>query len=164
MDNVAEYDEVISDDSALLLDRLVRSLHRNKDGFLSTNEKDPKRSIDEWHNAVCLYIYTLDDGLYTLNTFYVYGGFEPHTYEDWREIAFSAIDELNENAASNWHGVYGWSTTTIRITPIRTGDLFIAIDAQGVRSVRVSFSARKSKRTPHTRTKSKARKNPGVGI
>lgn len=152
MDSVAEYDEVVSDDGALLLDRLVRSLHRNKDGFLSTNEKNPKASIDDWHNAVCLYIYTLDDELYTLNTYYVFGGFEPHKYEDWCAIAHSAIDDLNKLAGSNWHGVYGWSTTTIRVTPIRTNDLFIAIDAEGVRSVRVSFNPRKSK---HAARKSK---------
>lgn len=149
-ESVAEYDEIISDDGALLLDRLVRSLHRNKDGFLSVDEKHPKRGIDPWHNAVCLYIYAVDDdGLYTLNTYYVYGGHDPHSYEEWREIAFDAVDELNEHASSNWHGIYGWSTTTIRVTPIRTGDLFIAIDADGVRSVRVSFNNRKDKRAAH---------------
>lgn len=149
MSDVPEYDEAITDDGALLLDRLVRSLHRNKDGFLSTDEKHPKRSIDDWHNAVCLYIYALDDdGFYTLNTYYVYAGDGPHSYETWREIAYEATDELNEqaDAGANWHGVYGWSTTTIRVTPIRTGDLFIAVDAEGVRSVRVSFNNRKDKR------------------
>lgn len=155
MNNVAEYDELVTDDGALLLDRLVRTLHRNKDGFLSADEKHPARSVDEWHNAVCLYIYTVDDDLYTLNTFYVYGGTdEPHSYEEWREIAHHAIDELNDNAGSNWHGVYGWSTTTIRITPIRTGDLFVAIDNDGVRCVRVSFGAGKNKRASHKGAKS----------
>lgn len=151
MEYVAEWDEIISDDGALLLDRLVRSLHRNKDGFLSTDEKNPQKSIDEWHNAICLYIYTVDeDGLYTLNTFYVYGGFEPHSYEEWRDIAAEATDELNEDADSiSWHGVYGWSTTTIRMTPIRTGDLFICVDANGVRGVRITFNSRKVKRETH---------------
>jgi hypothetical protein len=148
-DSIAEYDDVVTDDGALLLDRLVRGLHRNKDGFLSVNEKNPKHSIDVLHNAVCLYIYTVDDGLYTLNTYYVYGGREPHTYEEWREIAFSEIDQLNDDSGSNWHGVYGWSTTTIRITPIRNGDLFVAIDAKGARGVRVSFSAGGNKRASH---------------
>jgi hypothetical protein len=149
--NVPEYDEVITDDGALLLDRLVRSLHRNADGFLSTDEKHPKRSIDEIHNAVCLYIYAVDgDGFYTLNTYYVYGGSDPHTYEEWREIAFAAVDDLNEQRTDdNSYGVYGWSTTTIRVTPIRTGDLFIAIDADGVRSVRITFNSRKAKRASH---------------
>lgn len=155
MDAIAEYDELVTDDGALLLDRLVRSLHRNKDGFLSADEKHPARAVDEWHNAVCLYIYTVDDDLYTLSTFYVYGGTdEPHSYEDWREIAHSAIDELNDNSGPNWHGVYGWSTTTIRITPIRTGDLFVAIDTAGVRCVRISFDPGKSKRASHKGTKS----------
>lgn len=152
MDSVAEYDEAVVDDGALLLDRLVRGLHRNKDGFLSVDEKHPKRSIDEWHNAVCLYIYTIDDDLYTLNTHYVYGGYEPHTYEEWLSIANAEVDRLNEQAGSNWHGVYGWSTTTIRITPIRNGDLFIAIDDEGARGVRISFSAGKNK---HASRKSK---------
>lgn len=141
---VAEYDEIISDDGALLLDRLVRSLHRNKDGFLSTNEKNPQVSVDEWHNAICLYIYTADEhGFYTLNTYYVYGGKEPHSYEEWREIAFESTDELKENSDVN---VYGWSTTTIRVTPIRTGDLFICVDVNGVRGVRITFNTRKAKR------------------
>lgn len=153
MSDVPEFDEVITDDGALLLDRLVRSLHRNADGFLAPDERNPKHHIDEWHNAVCLYIYaTDDDGFHTLSTYYIYAGNdETHTYEEWREIAHEATDELNEEAKANinWHGVYGWSTTTIRITPIRNGDLFIAVDAEGVRSVRVSFSARKDKRAPH---------------
>lgn len=151
MINVPEYDEAITDDGALLLDRLVRSLHRNSDGFLSTDEKNPKRSIDEWHNAVCLYIYAVDDdGFYTLNCYYVYGGDdEPHTYEEWRAVAFESVDELNEQQKGNWYGVYGWSTTTIRITPIRNGDLFVAIDDDGVRSVRVAFNSRKSKHASH---------------
>lgn len=149
MFNVPEYDEAITDDGALLLDRLVRSLHRNADGFLSTDEKNPKRSIDDWHNAVCLYIYTVDDGFYTLNCYYVYGGDEPHTYEEWKQIAFEATDELNKQQKDNWYGVYGWSTTTIRITPIRNNDLFIAIDDDGVRSVRVAFNSGKSKHASH---------------
>lgn len=151
-DSVAAYDDLVTDDGALLLDRLVRGLHRNKDGFLSVNEKNPKASIDELHNAVCLYIYTVDDGLYTLNTHYVYGGREPHKYEEWREIAFAEVDLLNSEASANWHGIYGWSTTTIRITPIRNGDLFIAIDAEGARGVRISFSPRANK---HATRKSK---------
>lgn len=150
MDSVPEYDEAITDDGALLLDRLVRSLHRNADGFLSTDEKHPKRSIDEWHNAVCLYIYALDeDGFYTLNTYYVYAGDEPHTYEEWRAIAYDATDEINKQKGDHLHGIYGWSTTTIRVTPIRTGDLFIAVDVEGVRSVRVSFDSRKTKHAAH---------------
>lgn len=149
-DSVAEFDEIVTDDGALLLDRLVRSLHRNLDGFLSTDEKHPKRSIDEWHNAICLYIYAVDDdGFYTLNTYYVFGGYEPHSYEEWRKIAHETIDELNAHAGEGWHGVYGWSTTTIRVTPIRTGDLFVAVDADGVRSVRISFNTRKAKRATH---------------
>jgi len=150
MTDIAEWDEIVSDDGALLLDRLVRSLHRNKDGFLVPDERNPKHHVDSWHNAICLYIYTVDeDELYTLNTHYVFGGFEPHSYEEWREIAFDAIDELNKQAESNWHGVYAWSTTAIRMTPMRTGDLFIAVDANGVRGVRLSFNSRKVKREAH---------------
>lgn len=154
MIEVPEYDEAITDDGALLLDRLVRSLHRNADGFLSPDERNPKHHIDEMHNAVCLYIYAADDdGFYTLNTHYIYGGEEQHTYEEWREITFDAVDDLNLQKAVNWFGIYGWSTTTIRVTPIRTGDLFIAVDTDGVRSVRVSFDTRKAKRASHTRKK-----------
>jgi hypothetical protein len=146
IDSVPEWDEVVLDDGALLLDRLVRSLPRNKDGFLSTDEKNPRKSIDGRQNAVCLYIYTVDDELFTLNTFYVYGGHQQHTYEEWREIAFTAIDELNEQAEDNWHGVYAWSVTTIRVTPIRTGDLFIAVDTNGARGVRISFDTKRNER------------------
>lgn len=151
MDSVAAYDELVTDDGALLLDKLVRSLHRNKDGHLGIDEQHHKNSIDEWHNAVCLYIYTVDDELYTLTTHYVYGGKEPHTYEEWTLIANEAIDELNEIGGVNWHGVYGWSTTVIRITPVRTGDLFIAIDKNGVRGVRISFNSRGNKRASRKR-------------
>lgn len=151
MFNVPEYDEAVVDDSALLLDRLVRSLYRNGDGFLSVNERSPKHHVDEWHNAVCLYIYAEDgDGFYTLNTYYVYGGRDPHTYEEWRDIAFEATDELNtQTKSASWFGVYGWSTTTIRVTPIRNGDLFIAVDKEGVRSVRIAFDTREAKHAAH---------------
>lgn len=155
MISIPEYDELVSDDGALLLDRLVRSLHRNKDGFVAVDERNPKHHIDAWHNAVCLYIYTADDDeLYTLNTYYVFGGFEPHSYEEWREIAFDAVDELNKQ--DNFYGVYAWSTTTIRMTPIRTGDLFIAIDVDGVRGVRITFDSRKAKRETRKSKKFKA--------
>lgn len=149
-DLIAEYDEIISDDGALLLDRLVRSLYRNKDGFLSTTEKYSD-GIEDQHNAVCLYIYTVDEyGFYTLNTYYVYGGKEPHSYKEWCDIANESTDELNAKAdAAIWHGVYGWTTTTIRITPIRTGDLFICVDANGVRGVRITFNSRKNKHETH---------------
>jgi hypothetical protein len=154
-DYIAAYDEAVSDDGALLLDRLVRSLHRNKDGFLAADERSPKHHVDDWHNAICLYIYTTDeDKLFTLNTHYVFGGFKPHNYTEWCAIAFSAIDELNKQAELGWHGVYAWSTTTIRMTPMRTGDLFIAVDVNGVRGVRLSFNSRKAKRETHKSKKS----------
>lgn len=148
-DFLSAYDEVISDDGALVLDRLVRGLHRNDDGHLAINEKAHKKSVEENHNAACLYIYTKDAGLYTLNTYYVYGGDNPNTYEEWREIVNTEIDSLNKQAGPNWHGVYGWNTTTIRITPMRTGDLFVAIDADGARGVRLAFNTRKDKREAH---------------
>lgn len=150
MIEVPAYDEVINDDGALLLDRLVRGLYRNKDGFLAPDERNPKHHVDDLHNAVCLYIYAEDvDGFYTLNMYYVYGGRDPHTYDDWRDIAFDAVDELNKQAEEKRYGIYGWSTTTIHVTPIRTGDLFIAIDEKGVRGVRISFDTRKAKRASH---------------
>lgn len=146
-DDVAEYNEIVSDDGALLLDRLVRSLYRNKDGFLCVSERNQRAEIENTHNAVCLYIYTADEhGFYTLNTYYVYGGKEPHSYEEWRDIAFESADELNDGADIS---IYGWSTTTIRVTPIRTGDLFICIDSNGVRGVRIAFDTRKAKRETH---------------
>jgi hypothetical protein len=146
MSSVPEWDEAISDDGALLLDRLVRSLYRNKDGFLCVDERAQKSGVDEQHNAVCLYIYTADEnGFYTLSTYYVYGGKEPHSYEEWRAIAFESVDELKDSADIDI-SVYGWSTTTIRVTPIRTGDLFICVDENGVRGVRITFNTRKAKR------------------
>lgn len=146
-DFIPEWDEIISDDGALLLDRLVRSLYRNKDGFLSANDRNQRSGVEEMHNAVCLYIYTEDEnGFYTLNTYYVYGGKDPHSYEEWREIAFEAADELKDGADIC---IYGWTTTTIRVTPIRTGDLFICVDDNGVRGVRITFNSRARKHEAH---------------
>jgi hypothetical protein len=149
MTEAVDYDEFLTDDGALLLDKLLRTLHRNKDGHLATDQQAHRAAIEENHNAAVLYIYTVDDAeQYTLNTHYVYGGHEPNSYESWREIVNAEVDDLNDNAAEGWHGVYGWTTTVIRITPLRNGDLFIAIDDNGARGVRLAFNTRKNKHAP----------------
>lgn len=151
--DVPEYEEAVLDDGKLTLDRLVRSLYRNKDGLLCVNEKNHKSAIDEMHNAVCLYVYYQDSGMYMIDAYYVYAYDKPESYEEWRQIAWSATDDLNKKPPEGFYGVYGWLTTNIRVSVIRNGDMMIKVDAEGATGVRISFNRRRKGRKAHRGTK-----------
>lgn len=70
-------------------------------------------------------------------------------------------EKLEKYSGKNWHGVYGWSTAYVQITPLRNGDLFIKVDADGARGVRLSFSPRTSKQAARNEKNSKAKRNAG---
>lgn len=148
-------EESILDDSELLQDRLLRSLHRNTDGHLAGSKKLHLESIEETHNVATLYIYTLDKDTYMLHTHYVYSH-EPLSYKEWLELVVRECFAIEEDKTDAYYGVYGWSTGYLRITPMRTGDLFIKIDADGATGVRLSFNPRTGKRNAHKETKQKS--------
>jgi hypothetical protein len=140
--------EGILDDDDLLKDRLLRSLHRNNDGHLAVQVKHHEKAVTESHNAAVLYIYTRDGRAYTLHEHYVYS-FDPRNYKEWNDAVKKEIERIILSKPKDWHGVYGWLTSTIVITPLRTGDLLIKVDKDGARGVRLSFDTRKAKHEAH---------------
>jgi hypothetical protein len=139
-------DEEILDDSALLADRLIRSLHRNTDGHVAANQQQHESSVELAHNVAILYIYTVDaDEAYMLHEHYVYSH-EPCNYQAWLEIVNNEIEGITANPVKGFVGIYGWSTGHVKITPLRNGDLFIKIDKDGARCVRLAFNNGKAKR------------------
>lgn len=150
--------EIILDDDDLLKDRLLRSLHKNNQGHLATTSHNHEKSISAAHNAAVLYIYTREDKAYTLHEHYIYSH-DSHTYKEWQEITLKEITRILKTPPKDWHGVYGWLTSTIVITPLRTGDLFIKVDKDGAQGVRISFDSRKAKHETH---KEKAVKKKGA--
>lgn len=136
--------EQVVDDSALLADRLVRSLHRNADGHLAGDQYT--HDVEKQHNVGILYIYTHDrDGLYSLQEHYVYVD-KAHSYKEWLRILLPEARRVSRRIGKPLHGVYGWNTSYIQITPLRTGDLFITIDDKGARGVRLAFGPSETKR------------------
>lgn len=138
-------EDVLLSDARLTLDRLIRSLYQNKDGLLCTNEKNHKTAIDDNHNALCLYVYYKEakEEAYYLDVFYVYVAYPPESYAEWVQAAHESTDRLNAHPPDGFFGVYGWTTTVIKVTPIRTDDMLIAVDKQGARGVRISFDTRR---------------------
>lgn len=136
-------EDIVYDDSDLLADRLLRSLHRGKDGHLASAHNVHKAGVADEHNVAVLYCYTFDDGLYTLHHHYVHSE-TPLTYKKWSDLALSEAKRLHRNSGPNFQGVYGWITSRVQITPLHTGDIFIKIDEEGARGVRLSFSSRKA--------------------
>lgn len=138
-------EDVVLDDSILLQDRLVRSLHRNNDGHLAGSHRGHETDRD--HNVAVLYVYTRDpDGLYTLHEHYAYSE-KSLNYKEWCKYAHEEARKIAQQySKKDLHGVYGWNTAFIQITPLRTGDLFIKIDEKGAHGVRLSFGSRTSKR------------------
>lgn len=148
--------EQVVDDSVLLADRLIRSLHRSPDGHLGSDQYSHKNSVEKYHNVAILYIYTADsDGLYSMHEHYVYSS-EPHTYGAWCKLATEEAKRITKRRDKDLHGVYGWTTANVQITPLRTGDLFITVDKEGARGVRLAFNSTKAKR--ETRKGSKREK------
>lgn len=132
--------EVVLDDSALLADRVVRSLHRNNDGHLAINKSLHADSITKLHNVVILYIYTEDELGFTLHEHYVWNP-NPRGYKDWCRLALTEFQYLSKHGGKDFYGVYGWVTSTVHITPLRNGDLFIKIDKSGATGVRLAFNS-----------------------
>jgi hypothetical protein len=153
--------ETILDDDDLLKDRLLRSLHKNNDGHLSTTSHNHEKAVSAAHNAGVLYIYTREGRAYTLHEHYIYS-YDPHTYGEWKEITKKEIQRILKLPPKDWHGVYGWLTSTIAITPLRTGDLLIKVDKDGARGVRLTFDTRKAKHEAHeekAKSKNGAKRN-----
>jgi hypothetical protein len=148
-------EEIILDDSVLLADRLLRSLHRNADGHLAAATNRHKDAIDPRHNVAILFVYTFEDEEYTLHEHYVHSS-DPQSYKGWHKIALAEVAKVCKFSGKNLHGVYGWCTSLVPITPLRTGDLFIVIDKNGARGVRLAFNTRETKRETLRQKKSKA--------
>lgn len=146
------YEELILDDDGLLADRLLRSLHRNTDGHLSSSVRDHRESVLASHNIAVLYVYTVADDAYMLHEHYVFS-YETLSYEQWLLVAYAECKLLYTNPVKDFHGVYGWQTSYLRITPLRNGDLFIKIDKEGVTGVRLTFGPVSNKFDAHSKEK-----------
>jgi len=150
--------DLVQDDDILLQDRLLRSLHRDKNGHLAMDAsyKVHEASPKPHHNVVILNCYTCDDGEYSLFNHYVYSG-ESLNYKEWCKIAKTEAENITRKARiarqKNFYGVYGWQTNFVKITPLRTGDLWLKIDEKGPRCVRLAFSPRKASNETHAQKK-----------
>jgi hypothetical protein len=149
--------ELVLDDGMLLADRIVRSLHRNADGHLSTASNNHKRSIEHSHNVAVLYLYSEEEPeAYVLHEHYVYNP-KPANYFSWRRIVHDEVRRVLRTAEVELYGVYGWVTSHVPITPLRNGDLFIKIDEYGARGVRLTFGSTEGKHGAHSKTKTAKR-------
>lgn len=137
-------DDILLDDDNLLRDRLLRSLHRNGDGHLAAASNRHKQAIEAVHNMAVLFCYTCEDDEYTMHEHYLYAP-DARGYKQWSKLALNEAINLHKYSEDNFHGVFGWVTAYVKITPLRNGDLFIKIDVEGARGVRLTFSAGKSK-------------------
>lgn len=149
-------EDLLHDDENLLADRLLRSLHRNKDGHLATAYNRHKMAVQDRHNVAILYLYTVEQDAYTLLQHYLHSP-DPKKYGGWHAAVIEEGVYLTRNSGKNFYGVYGWLTAHVQITPLRTGDLLIKIDKEGARGVRLSFGSGKDKREAHTKTQSARR-------
>lgn len=135
-------EETVLDDHDLMADRLLRSLHKNADGHLSSHDRKHTQSVLPSHNIAVLYIYIVEGETYSLQERYVYS-YEPRSYRQWKEAVLSECRSLSH---PNLYGVYGWLTNYLRVTPLRSGDLFIKIDKQGAKGVRLAFDPKETNR------------------
>lgn len=144
-----DLDDILLDDSDLLQDRLLRSLHKNEHGHLAGGAKEHRDSVSLEHNVAILHIYRIDaDKAYYLEEEYLYSS-EPLNYQGWRDVVFEEVDRLTDDPPEGFHGVYGWTTALISITPLRQGDLLIKVDKEGARCVRLAFNSKPDNRTAH---------------
>lgn len=138
--------EEVLDDDMLLKDRLLRSFHRDGNGHLYVSARNHAAGILTEHNVAILYIYLRDkEDVYTLIERYVYSQYS-QSYKEWLQLVQQDIALIQENPPKDWLGVYGWHTNYLVFTPMRTGDLFICIDKEGVKGVRLSFNPKKIRR------------------
>jgi hypothetical protein len=150
--------EVVLDDDDLLRDRLLRTLHKNVDGHLAVDREAHKTAVADNHNAATLFVYTEEPDAFTLHEHYIYSD-KPLTYKQWNVNVQKEAHKILANLKT-LHGIYGWLTTNIFITPLRNGDLFIKVDKNGAHGVRISFSPRKDKRKACAKaTKKRGRSN-----
>lgn len=150
-------DDLLLDDDNLLRDRLMRSLHRNKDGHLAAAANRHSKAIENAHNVAVLFCYTRDDDEFTMHEHYLYAP-DARGYKQWSKLAVEEAKNLHKYSEENFHGVYGWSTAYVKITPLRNGDLFIKIDVDGARGVRLAFSSRKSKHASRKKKTAKTKR------
>lgn len=151
-------EDALLDDDALLADRVLRSLHRNKDGHLSVSANMHKTAVLPIHNMAVLYCYTHEsDDSYILHEHYLHSS-EPCTYKIWLAAVLEEASNLERYSGENFHGVYGWNTAMVKITPLRNGDLFITIDKDGARGVRLSFNSGTRKQAARAKKKRKTRR------
>lgn len=135
--------DAVLDDDMLLKDRLLRSFHRDANGHLYISARNHAQGIQPEHNVAILYIYLKDkDDVYTMIERYVYSQ-HPQTYKGWLALVYNDIQLIQEQPPADWLGVYGWHTNYLMFTPMRTGDLFICVDKEGVKGVRLSFDTTK---------------------
>lgn len=149
-------EEVVLDDDDLLKDRLLRSLHRNRDGHLAIEAR--KHDTEETHNVAVIYVYTTESQSYMLYEHYVYSH-DPRSYAEWLGIVHDEMETISSQGRADLFGVYGWLTNRIVISPLRTGDVLIKIDKEGARGVRLTFNSRENNRATHEETTTKARRN-----
>lgn len=108
-----------------------------------------------------LFTYLYEEEFYTLVERHIYS-YDSHTYKAWHKIVLREIQHIVDTKPDNWLGVYGWMTTKINVTILRTGDLFIKVDDSGAHGVRLTFSPRENSneaRTKKTAKKSRDRSN-----
>lgn len=138
-------DALVLDDADLMRDRLLRSLHRNSDGHLAACARRHADQVSPTHNIAVLYVYMQHEAnAHSMHEQYIFSH-DPRSYRDWWQLVNSECFRLHR-ADRTVLGVYGWLTSFMRITPLRTGDLFVKIDRSGATGVRISFSAAKTKR------------------
>lgn len=149
-------DALILDDGDLVRDRLLRSLHRNSDGHLAASPRRHADQVSPLHNVAVLYVYCAHEGdSHSMHEQYIFSH-DPRSYRDWWHLVNTECFRLHR-ADQTIIGVYGWMTSTMRITPLRTGDLFIKIDRSGVHGVRITFSAAETQRETHKKKTATAR-------
>lgn len=149
--------EQVLDDSILLQDRLLRSLHRNRDGHLASTRETHVQSILDEHNIATLYVYTADADSYMLHEHYVFSH-DPLSYKEWLKIVVKECFKIEADKSDTYYGVYGWLTSHLKITPMRTGDLFIKIDSEGATGVRLTFDSKTTKRNAYNKANKKTRR------
>lgn len=145
-------DATILDDGDLLRDRLLRSLHRNRDGHLAVNPRRHVDQVEPHHNIAVLYVYRdAGEGAHSMAEQYVFSH-DARPYADWRRLVIAECHAIHARDRAVL-GVYGWLTSTMKITPLRTGDLFIKIDKTGAHGVRIAFNSQKTQRAANAKTR-----------
>lgn len=141
--------DIVLDDPAEIADRLLESLHRNRDGHLASSRAEHGEAVESSHNLAVLYLYVRDESepgeWYFMHEHYVFSH-DPRSYKEWLKIVRAEMLALWNNRTAAYLGCYGWATQRLPVTPLRTGDLFIRIDKDGAHGARLTFGPRKNRR------------------